>query len=128
MRHPGAGPGQTWAEAEGCSKTPVGSAVMDAKEVEGLGPDELPLLLLLLLLSNRAEDCSGRVSRAARPSGRELSSPLSLLLVPWPPLPGISAAGPRCCQGQGWRRSPGDCSGVRHPGAGPGQTWAEAEG
>ena len=65
---------------------------MDSKEVEGLGPDEL--LLLLLLLSNRAEDCSGRVSSAARPSGKELSSPLSLLLVPWPPLPGISAAGP----------------------------------
>ena len=75
--------------------------MMGSKEVEGLGPDEL-LLLLLLLLSNRAEDCSGRVSRAARPSGRELSSPLSLLSVPWPPLtattspkPGHSGTGSR---------------------------------
>ena len=83
---------QFFGSSLGSSKTPVGSAVMDSMEVEGLGPDEL--LLLLLLLSNRAEDCSGWVSRAARPSGKELSSPLSLFLVPWPPIPGISAAGP----------------------------------
>lgn len=61
--------------------------MMGSKEVEGLGPDELLLLLLLLLLlSNRAEDCSGRVSSAVGPSGREPSSPLSLLSVPGPPL------------------------------------------
>lgn len=55
---------------------------MGSKEVEGLGPDEL----LLLLLSSRAEDCSGRVSRAARTGGREPSSPPSLLSGPGPPL------------------------------------------
>ena len=73
----------------GSYRTPVGSAVMDSKEVEGLGPDDL-----LLLLSCGAEDRSGWVAGTARPSSGELSSPLSLLSVPWPPLPGVSAAGP----------------------------------
>ena len=37
---------------------------MDSKEVEGLGPDDPPLLLL----SSGAEDCSGRAAGTARPS------------------------------------------------------------
>ena len=68
--------------------------MMGSKEVEGLGPDELLLLLLLLLLSNRAEDCSGRVSSAVRPSGRELSSPPSLLSVPGPALTATTSPKP----------------------------------
>lgn len=98
-----------WA---GCGRDryspPVGSTLMGSKEVEGLGPDELlVLLLLLLLLSSRAEDCSGRVSSAVGPSGSELSSPLSLLSVPEPPLtettfPKLSHTGGAGQGGRNW--------------------------
>lgn len=51
---------------------------MGLKEVEGLGLDEL---LLLLLLFSRVEDCSGRVFSDVGFSGSELSLLLFLLSV-----------------------------------------------
>lgn len=65
----------------GSSRTPVGSALIGSKEVEGLSADELLVLLvlLLLLLSSRAEDCSGRVSSVVGPrGGAELTTVLAL--------------------------------------------------
>lgn len=72
----------------GSSRTPVGSALMDSKEVEGLGPGEL--LLLLLLLSSGAED-SVSCCRAQRD---ETEFTIVLISVPGPPLIAISAVGP----------------------------------
>lgn len=70
----------------GSSRTPVGSALMDSKEVEGLGAGEL---LLLLLLSSGAED-SVSCCRAQR---EETEFTIVLISVPGPPLIAISAVG-----------------------------------
>lgn len=93
---------------------------MGSKEVEGWGAEELLLLLLLLpLLSSRADDCSGRVSSAVGPSGTELSSPLSLFSVPGSPLTAIKVPNPALRDRNGklepWSPYPRRAGPPRHP-------------